>query len=242
MLFFLIAKIIQLFFLIAKLFYFSIAIAFCGFLRQRGEKPCNHCISGAFANYEAHHFLTFPDLHERCLTFPDFRIRKNRIANDSTAFLCLALLSFAFVCFLLLLLCFRFAFGFDALRGSYYLCIHNVSFAEIFLSSHAKNSACRSSGSSFTFSTSVLTTNFLSKTGIFSSPVAYFLSSTAIPYADAQRNMTKNFPCVCKMFSICSQYSMALCCFLRHNEEKRSDTLATPDTKKAPGRALRLQI
>ena len=79
----------------------------CGFLRQRGAKPCNHCISGAFANYEAHHFLTFPDLHGRGLTFPDFRIRKNRIATDSIAFLCLALLSFAFVCSLLLLLCFR---------------------------------------------------------------------------------------------------------------------------------------
>lgn len=71
---------------------------------------------------------------------------------------------------------FLLAFGFDALRSPYCLYIHNVFFADIFFSSHEKNSACRSSGSSFTFSTSVLTTNFLSKTGIFSSPVAYFFT------------------------------------------------------------------
>nr|DAV78487.1 MAG TPA: hypothetical protein [Caudoviricetes sp.] len=76
-------------------------------MRQRGAKPCNHCISGAFANYETRHTLTFPDLHGCGLTFPDFRIRKNRIANDSTAFLCLALLYFAFVCFCFASVCFR---------------------------------------------------------------------------------------------------------------------------------------
>lgn len=119
------------------------------------------------------------------------------------------------------LLFFLLAFGFDALRSSYCLCIHNVFFAEVFFSSHKKNSACRSSGSSFTFSTSVSTTNFLSKTGIFPSPVAYFLPSTAIPYADAPRYMTKNFPCVCKMFSICSQlrwHFAAFCGTMREKE------------------------
>lgn len=129
---------------------------------------------------------------------------------------------------------FLLAFGFDALRSPYCLCIHNVFFAEIFLSIHAKNSACKSFGSSFTFSTSILTTNFLSKTGIFSSPVAYFLPSTAIPYADALRNMTKNFPCVCKMFSICSQFTMTLCCVLRHNERKGVIHLPRQTLKKRP--------
>ena len=116
---------------------------------------------------------------------------------------------------------FLLAFGFDALRRPYCLYIHNVSFAEISFPSHARNSACRSSGSFFTFSISILTTNFLSKTGIFPSPVAYFLSSTAIPYADAPRYMTKNFPCVCKMFSICSQlrwHFAAFCGTMREKE------------------------
>lgn len=61
-----------------------------------------------------------------------------------------------------------------------------------------------------------------------------FLPSTAIPYADALRNMTKNFPCVCKMFSICSQFTMALCCVLRHNERKGVIHLPRQTLKSAP--------
>lgn len=46
--------------------------------------------------------------------------------------------------------------------------------------------------------------------------------------------MTKNFPCVCKMFSICSQFTMALCCVLRHNKRKGVIHLPRQTLKKRP--------
>ena len=124
--------------------------------------------------------MTFPDFPKRSLTFPYFCTPKSTMQehHNTTKQDCCKLIEqrhresgwqiimkliFAVISHGLLLTCLIFFYLLsDSMLSSSLFClyIYNALPVKIFLSSHARNSACRSSGSFFTFSTIILTTNF----------------------------------------------------------------------------------